>query len=409
MTKQLLRILYWNIHGISSKSSGEKNKDPEFLKIANLFDITCLSELHTDKTVSIPGFVTKKQKFRKKLHKGPKIGGGIAVHIKQDIARNFQLLPNNNTDSIWLTTCPSQGKQTRLGFFYCSPENAKSNFFETVNREVESFGQDFDTHIFGDFNARIKDQGETLSYDKFDDDLGVASNILEPPPPRNSEDMKIINKRGKDLLDICQINDLIIANGRTVGDLFGTYTCHQKAGSSVVDYMLTSFKTLDQVIRFTVGTYMPLLSDHCSLQATINIAEMRKSELKKKVKKEIGKEMNRIIQKAAVNMTKMRFMKGETFERKKYVEEMNGHDSLKVLKTRLNMQPVYKNFKANVKLEKQCPYCVQSEDSTEHLVECKAVGRSMLTSEDLKDTEDIQMWRQITERITFNIENRKQL
>ena len=84
-----------------------------------------------------------------------------------------------------------------------------------------------------------------------------------------------------------------------------------------------------------------------------NIAEMRKSELKKKVKKEIGKEMNRIIQKAADNMTKMRFMKGETFERKKYVEEMNGHDSLKVLKTRLNMQPVYKNFKANVKLDKQ--------------------------------------------------------
>ena len=59
MTKQLLKILYWNIHGISSKLSGEKNKDPEFLKIANLFDIICLSELHTDKTVSIPGFVTK--------------------------------------------------------------------------------------------------------------------------------------------------------------------------------------------------------------------------------------------------------------------------------------------------------------------------------------------------------------
>ena len=138
-----------------------------------------------------------------------------------------------------------------------------------------------------------------------------------------------------------------------------------------------------------------------------DIAHMRKSELKKDVKKEICREMNRMIQKAADNMTKMRFMKGEVFARKKYVEKMNGHESLRVLKTRLNMQPVYKNFKADVKLEKQCPYCVQSEDNTEHLVECKAVGRTLLTREDLKNTEDIQMWRQINERITFNIDNRK--
>ena len=139
------------------------------------------------------------------------------------------------------------------------------------------------------------------------------------------------------------------------------------------------------------------------------VAEMRKSELKKKVKAEIGKDMNRMIQKAAENMTKMRFMKGETFGRKKYVDEMSGHESLKVIKTRLNMQPVYKNFKANVKLVKECPYCVQYEDSTEHLIQCKAVGRSMLTSEDLKDTEDIQLWKQLNERISFNIENRKNL
>ena len=67
-----------------------------------------------------------------------------------------------------------------------------------------------------------------------------------------------------------------------------------------------------------------------------------------------------MIQKAADNMTKMRFMKGEVFERKKYVEKMNGHESLRVLKTRLNMQPVYKNFKADVKLEKQCPFSQKS-------------------------------------------------
>ena len=270
--REVLRILYWNIHGINSRVIGEKNTDQEFLKITQQYDIVCLSELHTDKAISLPGFVTKKQKFRKKQHKGPKIGGGIAVYIKQDIAKNFHLLPNNNnSDSIWLTTNPPNEKPTRIGFFYCSPENGKFNFFDTINGELESFGQELDTHIFGDFNARTRDEQETLSVDKFDEELGINTNIHEPPPRRNSEDMKIINKRGKELLDICKVNDLVIANGRTIGDLWGSYTCHQKTGSSVVDYLLTSFNARKHVLSFSIGTYMPNLSDHCSLQTTINI------------------------------------------------------------------------------------------------------------------------------------------
>ena len=91
-----LKCLYWNIHGISSRVIGDKNKDTTFLDITCKFDVICLSELHTDKDISIPGFTVKKQKFRPKTHKGPKIGGGIAVYVKQNVSKNFQLIPNNN-------------------------------------------------------------------------------------------------------------------------------------------------------------------------------------------------------------------------------------------------------------------------------------------------------------------------
>ena len=43
---------------------------------------------------------------------------------------------------------------------------------------------------------------------------------------RNSED-EIINNRGKELLDVCKLNDLLIANGHSVGDVFGKYTSHK--------------------------------------------------------------------------------------------------------------------------------------------------------------------------------------
>ena len=120
------------MHGISSKILGEKNNDPHFISIVQGYDVVALSELHTKVNISIPGFHLKKQKFRPKKHKGPKIGGGIAVFVNQKMAKNFRLMPNDNVDSIWLKTSlgleQEETDETRLGFFYCSPEKTELTF-----------------------------------------------------------------------------------------------------------------------------------------------------------------------------------------------------------------------------------------------------------------------------------------
>ena len=105
-------------------------------------------------------------------------------------------------------------------------------------------------------------------------------------------------------------------------------------------------------------------------------------------------------------MTKMRFLKGSKFGRKPYLDGMDGHASLQVLKTRLNMLPIYKNYKADLSLSKMCPYCLEEEDGTEHLVECSKLGRTMLKGDDIADIGNGQLWRQLNERITFNLQNR---
>ena len=46
-----------------------------------------------------------------------------------------------------------------------------------------------------------------------------------------------VNSRGRQLLPLCISAGLRILNGRTTGDLLGSYTCYQPQGSSVVDYM----------------------------------------------------------------------------------------------------------------------------------------------------------------------------
>ena len=274
MEKSILKCLYWNIHGISSQIIGEKNNDPHFVTIIQDYDIIAISELHTKVSISIPGFHLKKQKFRPKKHRGPKIGGGIAVFVNQKVAKNFRIIPNENVDSIWIRTSlglDREEDETRLGFFYCSPDRKGSNSIDVVSEEIEKFNNGKNTFIFGDFNARTKTLCENIIHDKHDDIFGLQVEMTSVPPSRNSEDLKLVNQRGHDFLDICKTNDLSIANGRCMGDLYGKYTCHQKRGSSVVDYLIAPFETLDKIREFQVGEYTPMLSDHCPTMATIQL------------------------------------------------------------------------------------------------------------------------------------------
>ncbi len=263
-----LKCMYWNIHCISSTSIGKKYENPEFLNTISKYDIVCLSELHTHDLISIPGFVLKKQKIRKEKHKGPKISGGIAVFIKLDLANSFTIIPNHNIDSIWLKKKGSNNP-LHLAFYYCSPEKSQNKFFDTVNREIDNLSEQSHTYIFGDFNARTKTCTENVTIDKFDHEIGAQCELDILPLPRNSEDLKIVNKRGNEFLDICRIHNLSIANGRTIGDLFGKFTCHQKSGSSVVDYLITSSSALSSVTNFSVGEFQPNLSDHCPIHANL--------------------------------------------------------------------------------------------------------------------------------------------
>ena len=158
------------------------------------------------------------------------------------------------------------------GFYYCSPEtNNTTNFFDIVNHEIELYSnKKGNTFIFEDFNARIKIEQESLIQDKFDDLFCIDTEIQIEPISRNSENMKLINNRVKEFLDICGINNLIVVTGRNVGDIYGKYTCHQRNGSSVVDYLITTHSSFNEISQFNVDDFCPMLSDHCPISAIIH-------------------------------------------------------------------------------------------------------------------------------------------
>ena len=236
-----------------------------------------ISELHTEvKDVFIPGYKLLKNKIRTKTNKGPKIGGGIAVFIKDDLFDLAHVVPNNNDNSIWikLQKKNSKSKDLYIGSYYVSPENKKNklHLFEMLSNEIDIFSKKGDIILQGDFNARTGQKKDFIESDPFFEDLfdQPEENCTPSLPPRNSED-KNDNPRGEELLDFCKTKEFAIINGRKMGDLFGKHTSHQYNGSSAIDFTLTSFDYYDNITFIQVGDYIPWLSDHTPIFTSISL------------------------------------------------------------------------------------------------------------------------------------------
>ena len=228
--------------------------------------MVALSELHTErKDLFILCYIVLKQKIRKKEHKGPKIAGGIAVFIKDNLFNLAHVVPNTNKDSIWIKikTKVAKGNDLLIGSYYISPENSKcKNDLFAILLEAGTFKVKGDIIIQGDFNARTGQKKDFIPEDPFLEDLFEHQFIkFKNLPPRNSEDLGS-NTRGDELLDFCKINEFAIVNGRKIGDLFGKRTSHQYNGSSAVDFLLTPVNVFEKISFFEVGKFLPWLSDH---------------------------------------------------------------------------------------------------------------------------------------------------
>ena len=262
---------YWNINGHRSKYLGDKLIDAEFLNVINECDIIGLGELQSEEKVDIPGFKRIEQKIRDKNFLGPKVAGGVGVFVKKNFEDRVEFIPNTCDDSIWIWI---KDEDIYLGTYYVSPRYSSAgdiDFLNTLNKEISQFSSKGKVFVQGDLNARTSTDPDFVQVGKHPDSYEEEMDeheIDDDPNLRNSED-RILNVRGKELLDLCKLNKLIITNGRKSGDPFGKFTCHKWNGSSVVDYLLSPISSFDSVTSFIVGDFIPWLSDHCIIKSKI--------------------------------------------------------------------------------------------------------------------------------------------
>lgn len=113
----------------------------------------------------------------------------------------------------------------------------------------------------GDINVRIGQQQQNI-----EEVYKVA--LRAEKEARNSQDTTL-NKKGREFLEFCEDFGLVVLNGRTEGDVNGSFTYVSTRGSSVNDICAATQEILGIVKTFSVEE--TIWSDHLPIRLNLNL------------------------------------------------------------------------------------------------------------------------------------------
>ena len=126
----------------------------------------------------------------------------------------------------------------------------------------------------GDLNARTGIEDHTLRFDKHISHLLPDTNSIQNGNRCSCDDKT--NSYSRMLLKLCNNHNLKIANGQTPGDRVGNYTCFNRGGATVVDYLLVENPIHQRLENFKI---LPpeFDSKHTPITATFRITTTNNS------------------------------------------------------------------------------------------------------------------------------------
>lgn len=140
-----------------------------------------------------------------------------------------------------------------------------------LENDIKTYSAKGEILICSDTNARTGELNETIDISADENFIPIPSDLdgNHTISSRNSKD-KISCARGKELIELCTTCDLLLLNGRTIGDMFGRYTSFQPNGNSVIDYCIVSDRLFTDVFYFSVSEPTLYLSDHSKFSVLLH-------------------------------------------------------------------------------------------------------------------------------------------
>ena len=272
-TSDRLSFFAWNIHGITSKSLGNKLQSTDFLDIINGSDFIILTETWKCSNVDVTGYRSIIQDGVMSKNGGRNSGGIILLY--KNVFHDWISFVKTSPNFLWFKFNKHYTKTTE-DIYVCGlyvPPTTSNYFdpeiFEELEKDILNFSSKGSILLLGDFNSRTGKYSDSVCHEGHNIITNDQSDSSFRPSQRNSYDNEL-NSHGKRLLDICKSADLKILNGRVSGDTLGRPTFHGRNGISVIDYAIC-----DQDLFFNVSNFVVKqpcsLSDHSPIVTWINI------------------------------------------------------------------------------------------------------------------------------------------
>ena len=276
-TRASLTITSWNIN---DRIGDNHNKldDPDFMKHLNS-DIICLQE--TKAAIKVNNFTVYNS------NRPDSRSGGVAIMFHNYLKPGINNFPTSHHDIACVVLDKnyfSLPSDLYIITVYMSPA------FSSYSKRILNYNEDMFTYlndltmscmnkgeviICGDFNARIGHNFDYIpDFHSSSNNAGLISEYNDlidfNHHDRNAYDVKV-NSIGQSLLDYVIGNKLLIANGRTLGDAFGNFTCYKWNGQSTVDYFICSDQIQNSLMSLVVQP-LTSFSDHCPISLTVTLS-----------------------------------------------------------------------------------------------------------------------------------------
>ena len=258
------KVLTWNIGG-GSTTTGMKTEESIFKHIRRGFLVVCLQE--TSVETSYKGYISHSD-----LRKSGK-GGGVTTLVHRSISRHCESFKIDVPDDLSLNIAvlkytDQSSQELYIINVYVPPSNSRrkctsSDDFDFLTEVITSLSIGTgEVIICGNFNARIGLNNEFYESQDLAHhvDLLNASQTAHPSNFRGGGPVGVkrctqdpgTNSHKNHLLNMIDSCDLLILNGRTLGDSKGSFTCFKYNGNSVVDYFICNVEAVNQVISLQV-------------------------------------------------------------------------------------------------------------------------------------------------------------
>ena len=248
--QKFLKLGCHNVEGLSAKLC-----ESDYVEFMHQHDIFCAQETFTHENFDFSIYFKNYETFHKpavKLKEKGRRSGGIAVFIKKMLMKYITPITcDADTVLAFHVDKSLLGLDADITMIFIYNHPYKSTYYNLKDYDCslvwvqellmseENYGNY--SMVFGDLNSRI---GEwNLSRDE-NIEYTVSNDIPETFGSRKTND-NITNTFGKELINLCEICQLVPLNGNTEGDSEGKHTFVSNQGKSVIDLALVSADIFD--------------------------------------------------------------------------------------------------------------------------------------------------------------------